>query len=76
MRKVEVNTTAGSQITGETWTPKHFTELKEGDIFRLFEEDGTPVRDSKGRSVWLASSAPYFDDRGVLTVDTHVYNKS
>jgi hypothetical protein len=31
------------KFTGERWEPVVFSDLKRGDIFRLFESDGTPV---------------------------------
>lgn len=38
-----------------------FEELKPGDLFRLFETDGSPVTDKEGNVIFLATSAPYWD---------------
>lgn len=35
------------KFTGERWEPVPFSTLKRGDIFRLFESDGTPVDNSE-----------------------------
>ena len=46
------------------WQEIKFCELKEGDTFRLFENDGTKVSDLGGNTEWVAKSEPKQDDMG------------
>jgi len=48
LRKVQVHRSTG-------WTTVRMAAIKRGDIFRLFEPDGTPVIDAAGRSMWKAT---------------------
>ena len=41
------------------WIDISFDELKEGDIFRLFESVGEPVVDDDGCTTWKAASDVY-----------------
>ena len=56
---------------GNQWTPFEFAQLKPGDIFRLIE-NGKVYVNSKGQSRWKASSVPFTNADGVLTIN--VYN--
>lgn len=38
------------------WYTVRMATIKKGDVFRMFEPDGTPVIDSEGRSMWRAST--------------------
>lgn len=46
------------------WVPVEFMDLKSGCTFRLFESDGTPVVDQKGKTEWIAASKPYIGKSG------------
>ena len=52
------------KFTGERWEPISFETLKKGDIFRLFEEDGTAV-DGGRASVALGDAYPCGSTWGV-----------
>lgn len=45
-----------------------FKELKEGDLFRLFD-DFNPVIDSNGFTIWKALSDAYLNDEGIWQVN-------
>lgn len=47
-RKVE------KRING-VWGTTEFEQLLPGDVFRLFDADGTPVTDGKGKTIFKAS---------------------
>jgi len=36
------------------WVNVEFNEIRLGDIFRLFEPDGTEVLDDEGKNTWEA----------------------
>lgn len=57
----------------ECWVPTDFDKVKKGDTFKLFEPDGTLVRDQNGNAVLVAVSDPYLNAEGVLTIDTRPY---
>jgi len=48
------------QLKGH-WHAISFQSLRPGDIFRMFEEDGSFVKNKDGDSVFKATSRPYFD---------------
>lgn len=43
----------------EKWNKIDFHNLKEFDVFRLFEPDGKPVIDCKGKYIFVATSDIY-----------------
>ena len=52
------------------WIPIQFKNLKKGDIFRLYDPDGSLVKDSKGNSIFVVEKEPYpWLDTGTLAVD-------
>lgn len=52
-----------------------FHELKKGDLFKLYEPDGTPVR-FRGSDIYIALSDAYIDNaRYVWTIDTKNYKE-
>lgn len=55
LRKVEIK-------DDDKWKEISFSELKKGDIFRLFESDGTPVKDLYNRTEFLADTNAYMSD--------------
>ena len=52
------------------WISSHISEIKQGDIFRMFEPDnGDKVVDAKGRSEFVAFSDARINEDGEWTVD-------
>lgn len=45
-----------------------FSELKQGDEFRLFDDE-EPVLDCNGFSCWTALSDAYENDEGIWQID-------
>lgn len=39
---------------GQFWRDAPIAEVRAGQVFRLFEEDGRPVRDEDGHARWRA----------------------
>ncbi len=44
---------------GEGWEDIRFCDLHKGDVFRLFEDDGEPVKGKLGETEFIASGEPY-----------------
>lgn len=63
-RQVEI------MVAGVGWTPCNFSDVLEGDQFRLFEEDGTPVQDLEGNTEFEASEDAHQMDSGVWVLTT------
>ncbi len=65
-RKVEImnlNSDRGKEID--------FSELQNRDFFRMFEPDnGEPVKDNKGRTIFRALSDAYVNKDGIYTIDS------
>ena len=57
-------TRSAEVLQNNEWTKVAFENLKEGDVFRLFEEDGSDV---DGGEICKATSAPFEDD-DVITI--------
>ena len=54
----------------DKWLSSHFSEIKQGDIFRMFESDnGDKVVDAKGRSEFVAFSNARINEDGQWAVD-------
>ena len=52
------------------WIPSQFSEIKKGDIFRMFESDtGNQFVDAKGRSEFVALSDVRINEDGKWAVD-------
>ena len=62
IRKTEI------QTDDNTWSEINLIDIKEGQIFRVFEQDGEPVTDERGGTVWEADSDGYMNERGIPTV--------
>ena len=57
-------------LRNNEWGNINFTELKNGDIFRLFEPDGKVVRDKLGDDEFMAVSDPYlYKDEQTWMID-------
>lgn len=57
-------------LRGGIWYHEDFKDIEKGDIFKMFEPDGTPVEYPKEYFFFRADSDPYkHDEYGVLTVD-------
>jgi len=52
------------------WSDIDFTDLKKDDKFRLFNSRGAVV-DEFGRSIWIASSKPYLNEKGLYMIHTY-----
>lgn len=46
-----------------------FEDLKQGDFFRILDEDGQTVIDSLGNSVFLVVSEPRKDENGCTVLE-------
>ena len=53
------NTKSVYVFRNDVWVEAKFTDLKKGDIFRLFDPDGTPIVGSKKQKEFLATSEAY-----------------
>lgn len=62
-RRVEI------MIAGTGWTPCKFSDVMEGDMFRIFESDGTPVS-SNGETEFTASANAYLTKTGLWCLET------
>jgi len=50
------------------WQERKFMELREGNVFRLFEVSGTPVIDEDGTTDWKCVVDARQDDHGIWGV--------
>jgi hypothetical protein len=50
------------------WININFSELKQGDIFRLFDND-IPVINNEGFTQFMAQSDAYENNEGIYQVD-------
>ena len=44
----------------DKWERCHFEQLDIGDVVRMFNPDGSVVKDSEGETVWRVISCPFF----------------
>ncbi len=51
------------------WVPFNFMSMEVGDIFRMFEEDSTPVKDEKGNTEFKVKEKPFIRNDGVYAVE-------
>lgn len=63
LRKVEVKL-----FTGE-WYDVTMSSVLEGDTFRMFEPDGSQVKDEDGKTEWVALHDSYLSPSDIWTVD-------
>lgn len=52
------------------WDTVEFKDLKNDDIFRIFDNGERYVNPKDGNNVWIATSDPYQNIEGILTIDT------
>lgn len=61
-------------LINDKWIDIEFKNIKEGDKFRLFEPDGTIVKDNDGNTEFIATSNPYLavadNNEEVYQIDT------
>lgn len=57
------------QIDPEKWQTIPFENLKIGNTFRVFD-DGKVLKDDSGNTQWTVTREPYFNENGILSVDT------
>lgn len=55
----------------DSWIKVRMQELVPGDVFRMFEEDGTPVK-WQADSEWKAMNKPYLNDDNIWTIEAGV----
>ena len=65
-----INTRTAMILKHGVWTNIHPLEIKEGDIFRMFEDDGEPIYDKSGDMDMVAIEDAYEDENGIYTVYT------
>lgn len=64
-------------LRGGIWYHEDFKDIEKGDIFKMFDPDGTLVKDPEGCFYFRADSDTYkHDEYGVLTVDCTSINVS
>ena len=52
------------------WRKVKMSDLKQGSIFRMFEEEGIQVKDNKGCMIWEALGDPHIvNKQGVFGVE-------
>lgn len=51
------------------WVATPFMLLKKGNVFRMYEHDGSPVIGAHGSMMFRATSDPYLDDTLVETIN-------
>ena len=68
MRKTQI-------LKDDKWIPIPFNKLRKGNRFRMFENDNSPVLDSKGEPEWTALSDAFKDTNGQWTVKINESNQ-
>lgn len=61
LRKVEL-------LKDGEWIEIEFYELKEDDIFRMFESTGEEVYNNNGENILVALSDAFVGENGILTI--------
>ena len=54
----------------KNWDCVEFQELKDGDVFRLFDNEERYINKADGNNVWIAKGIPYLNNDNIWTVDT------
>ena len=67
---IDKNTRTSEILINDEWQSISPINIKKDMTFRLFEEDGTPVK-WKNISSWMALGDAYYMDNGVIAVDTN-----
>lgn len=63
------NTRISEILVDGEWQNINPIDIKQGMTFRMFEEDGTPVT-WEWISSWTATSDAYYNEDGIITVNT------
>lgn len=50
------------RLEGEDWVDIEFMDLKEGDLFKLFDDRSDSFKEN-GKILWRATGAPYISKR-------------
>ncbi len=53
---------------GREWVPRRLHEVKKGELFRLFEDDGTQFSDH-GRNEFFAAADGFINARGTGSIE-------
>lgn len=60
---------------GDRWVTIAFDMLKPKDVFRMFESDGTPVKDENGNTDFIVASFPIAcEPKGNFTINCKKHN--
>ena len=66
MNKSEART--AQELRNGYWVEIDPMKIKMGMIFRMFEPDGTPVKDKLGKTYFLAISHAYYSKDGIGSI--------
>lgn len=57
------------RLVKKRWSDITYEHLREGDVCRLFEKDGTPIKNAEGKTdfVVMADPMPYTNELGIAT---------
>ena len=67
-----VNTRYVHVFRGGEWRKDiDFLEMKPGDVFKMFEPDGSSFKDDKGNTEFKVKEPPFIREDGVHTVETY-----
>jgi hypothetical protein len=65
-----INTRTAEILINGFWESINPIEIKNGMTFRMFEGSGELITNKKGQSVWTAISDAYYNDKGIICVET------
>jgi hypothetical protein len=54
----------------KVWEEKPFRLLRDGDVFRIFDNGKRYFNKKDGNNIWIASGYPYKNKEGIYTVST------
>jgi hypothetical protein len=66
-REIEFFRKDGCEYSG--WTKKSFTDLNDGDIFRIFDAGERYFNSETGDNIWIAVGEPYLKNN-IWTINT------
>jgi len=69
-----IKRTVMKRITDNQYVQIKFKDLKEGDVFSLYDSGDTdPISDHEGTTVFTADSDPYFNDTGIGEIKVYAF---
>jgi len=57
------------------WFKVDLKDLREGNIFRIYDNEKRYINRLNGSSVWIATGDPYQNDTGIWTIDLDKFEK-